>query len=113
MPVLATMTAAATIMKRDSGPGVLEVVVTAIYGDRDTAHVLALGQVILSMQLPFCRSQSGHSGSRADGEYMAHARIIKRLADGEELDLHVSGDLAGFDARADAFVCEGMGCCVA
>jgi hypothetical protein len=41
---------------------------------------------------------------RADGEYMAHARISKRLAGGEEFDLHVSGDLAGFDARADAIL---------
>jgi manganese transport protein len=29
------------------------VVVTAIYGDKGTAHLLLLSQVILSMQLPF------------------------------------------------------------
>jgi manganese transport protein len=29
------------------------VVVTAIYGDKGTSHLLLLSQVILSMQLPF------------------------------------------------------------
>ncbi|WP_434664216.1 hypothetical protein P5W99_18580 [Paraburkholderia sp. A3BS-1L] len=39
---------------------------------------------------------------RADGEYMAHARISTNRADGSEYDIHLSGDLAGFDAREDA-----------
>ncbi|PYE17301.1 hypothetical protein [Paraburkholderia silvatlantica] len=39
---------------------------------------------------------------RADGEYMAHARISTSRADGSEYDIHLSGDLAGFDVRADA-----------
>lgn len=39
---------------------------------------------------------------RADGEYMAHARISTSRADGSEYDLYLSGDLAGFDAREDA-----------
>ncbi|AXF06319.1 hypothetical protein [Paraburkholderia hospita] len=52
MPVLATMTAAATVMKR--GQAVWECWWRlSTCGDRDTAHVLVLGQVILSMQLPF------------------------------------------------------------
>ena len=38
----------------------------------------------------------------ADGEYMAHARISSRRADGSEYDVHLSGDLAGFDQRDDA-----------
>lgn len=41
---------------------------------------------------------------RADGEYMAHARISTSRADGTKYDLHLSGDLAGFDAREDAIV---------
>ncbi|MBP0596306.1 hypothetical protein J8I87_43375 [Paraburkholderia sp. LEh10] len=39
---------------------------------------------------------------RADGEYVAHARISTSRADGSEYDIHLSGDLAGFDAREDA-----------
>lgn len=39
---------------------------------------------------------------RADGEYMAHARISTSRADGSEHDLHLSGDLAGFHMREDA-----------
>ena len=39
---------------------------------------------------------------RADGEYMAHARISCSRADGSEYDVHLSGDLAGFDVRDDA-----------
>jgi len=39
---------------------------------------------------------------RADGEYMAHARISCSKADGSEYDVHLSGDLAGFDVRDDA-----------
>ncbi|QGZ64637.1 hypothetical protein [Paraburkholderia acidisoli] len=39
---------------------------------------------------------------RADGEYIAHARINARRADGGEYELHASGDLAGFDLRDDA-----------
>ncbi|SAK68953.1 hypothetical protein [Caballeronia ptereochthonis] len=41
---------------------------------------------------------------RADGEYMAHARIVCRLAGGGEPDVHMSGDLAAFDLREDAIV---------
>jgi hypothetical protein len=43
---------------------------------------------------------------RADGEYMAHARISSRSSSGEdeETDICVSGDLAGFDSRDDAIV---------
>ncbi|MFC6142627.1 hypothetical protein [Paraburkholderia silvatlantica] len=39
---------------------------------------------------------------RADGEYMAHARISTSRSDGSECEVHSSGDLAGFDAREDA-----------
>jgi hypothetical protein len=38
---------------------------------------------------------------RADGEYMAHARI-SCLADGEESNVYMRGDLAAFDVRDDA-----------
>ena len=39
---------------------------------------------------------------RADGEYMAHARISSNRADGSRYEIHSSGDLAGFEAREDA-----------
>ncbi|AOJ09765.1 hypothetical protein [Burkholderia mayonis] len=39
---------------------------------------------------------------RADGEYMAHARIIEVDRDGIESDVHMSGDLKGFDLRDEA-----------
>ncbi|NML29338.1 hypothetical protein [Paraburkholderia antibiotica] len=39
---------------------------------------------------------------RADGEYMAHARISSNRADGTSYEIYSSGDLAGFDAREDA-----------
>jgi hypothetical protein len=39
---------------------------------------------------------------RADGEYMAHARIRQRCVDGTEMEVCASGDLAGFDSRDDA-----------
>jgi hypothetical protein len=39
---------------------------------------------------------------RADGEYMAHARISAHAADGSEADILMSGDLAGFELRDDA-----------
>ncbi|WP_175942524.1 hypothetical protein [Caballeronia sp. BCC1704] len=39
---------------------------------------------------------------RADGEYIAHARISATNADGSETDVFMSGDLAGFDLRDDA-----------
>ncbi len=39
---------------------------------------------------------------RADGEFMAHARISTNRVDGSAYDIYLSGDLAGFDAREDA-----------
>lgn len=39
---------------------------------------------------------------RAEGEYIAHARITMRLLDGGEREVHASGDLTGFDRRDDA-----------
>ncbi|OBR46230.1 hypothetical protein [Paraburkholderia tropica] len=39
---------------------------------------------------------------KADGEYIAHARISTSRADGREDDFHLSGDLAGFELREDA-----------
>lgn len=39
---------------------------------------------------------------RADGEYMAHARISAFRHDGSEYDFHLSGDLAGFEIREEA-----------
>lgn len=39
---------------------------------------------------------------RADGEYIAHARISTSQLDGSECDICLSGDLAGFDMRDDA-----------
>jgi len=41
---------------------------------------------------------------RADGEYMAHARISTNRPDGSQYDIHLSGDLAGFELREDAIV---------
>lgn len=40
---------------------------------------------------------------RADGEYIAHARISRALAaQAGESQIHASGDLAAFDSREDA-----------
>ncbi|MET3823635.1 hypothetical protein ACVK00_006570 [Burkholderia sp. PvR073] len=39
---------------------------------------------------------------RADGEFIAHVRIVTILEDGDEREVHASGDLAGFDVRDDA-----------
>jgi hypothetical protein len=41
---------------------------------------------------------------RADGEYMAHAKITTPAVDGQEVRIIMSGDLAGFDEREDAIV---------
>ena len=48
------------------------------------------------------RFQIDPTPRRADGEYMAHARISSSRADGSEYDVHASGDLAGFETREDA-----------
>ncbi|EKS71621.1 MULTISPECIES: hypothetical protein [Caballeronia] len=39
---------------------------------------------------------------RADGEFIAHVRISISGADGSATDVVLSGDLAGFDSRAEA-----------
>lgn len=39
---------------------------------------------------------------RADGEYMAHARISTDGEDGSETEFFASGDLAAFDRRDEA-----------
>lgn len=39
---------------------------------------------------------------RADGEFMAHARITMPAESGSEGQIFMSGDLAGFDTREDA-----------
>ncbi|WP_081334333.1 hypothetical protein [Burkholderia diffusa] len=39
---------------------------------------------------------------RADGQYVAHARITTILVDGSEWEVHASGDLAAFNRRDDA-----------
>jgi hypothetical protein len=39
---------------------------------------------------------------RADGEYMAHAKISCNREGTGPQDIHESGDLAGFDMREDA-----------
>jgi hypothetical protein len=39
---------------------------------------------------------------RADGQYVAHARICAIGRDGSASDIHWSGDLAGFRGREDA-----------
>ncbi|AJW96053.1 MULTISPECIES: hypothetical protein [Burkholderia] len=39
---------------------------------------------------------------RADGEYIAHARISSNRLDGAEYDVYLSGDLAAFELREDA-----------
>jgi hypothetical protein len=39
---------------------------------------------------------------RADGEYIAHAKISRSRDDGNQQDIHMSGDLAGFNIREDA-----------
>ncbi|WP_420211580.1 hypothetical protein ACN8ZM_29965 [Burkholderia aenigmatica] len=48
------------------------------------------------------RFQIDPTPRRADGEYIAHARITTILLGGDEQEVHTSGDLAGFDARDDA-----------
>lgn len=54
------------------------------------------------MQPSTCNMRIDPTPRRADGEYMAHARISTNSADGRETDVFVSGDLAGFDRRDDA-----------
>lgn len=54
------------------------------------------------MQIDSTRFRIDPTPRRADGEYMAHARISACRADGSEFDIHMSGDLAGFDRREDA-----------
>jgi len=54
------------------------------------------------MQIDSTRFRIDPTPRRADGEYMAHARISACRADGGEFDLHTSGDLAAFDRREDA-----------
>ncbi|RQS18760.1 hypothetical protein [Burkholderia sp. Bp8998] len=39
---------------------------------------------------------------RADGQYVAHVRITTTLIDGDERQVHCSGDLAAFERRDDA-----------
>ncbi|AQH05190.1 hypothetical protein A9R05_40030 (plasmid) [Burkholderia sp. KK1] len=41
---------------------------------------------------------------RADDEYLAHAKITTPAVDGQEVQIIMSGDLAGFDEREDAIV---------
>jgi hypothetical protein len=41
---------------------------------------------------------------RADGEYMAHAKITTPAVDGQKARIIMSGDLAGFNEREDAIV---------
>lgn len=48
------------------------------------------------------RFQVDPTPRRADGEYIAHARISISGTDGTATDVVVSGDLAGFDSRNDA-----------
>ncbi|HEM7889126.1 MULTISPECIES: hypothetical protein [Burkholderia] len=54
------------------------------------------------MQLDSTRFHIDPTPRRADGEYMAHARISIDRADGSKCDVQLSGDLAGFDVREDA-----------
>ena len=54
------------------------------------------------MQIDSTRFRIDPTPRRADGEYMAHARISTCRADGSEFEIHMSGDLAGFDRREDA-----------
>lgn len=54
------------------------------------------------MQIDSTRYHIDPTPRRADGEYMAHARISTNDADGSEFDVYLSGDLAGFDEREDA-----------
>ena len=54
------------------------------------------------MQIDSTRFRIDPTPRRADGEYMAHARISTCRADGSEFEIHTSGDLAGFDRREDA-----------
>ncbi|GAB5099494.1 hypothetical protein P9250_27925 [Caballeronia sp. LP006] len=54
------------------------------------------------MEITRARFRIDPTPRRADGEYMAHARIITTNADGSESDVLSSGDLAGFDSRDDA-----------
>ncbi|KAG8150777.1 hypothetical protein [Burkholderia catarinensis] len=54
------------------------------------------------MFLNSTRFQIDPTPRRADGEFIAHVRITTTLLDGDEEEVHASGDLAGFDARDDA-----------
>ncbi|AOK50341.1 hypothetical protein WT60_26340 [Burkholderia sp. MSMB617WGS] len=54
------------------------------------------------MQFTTTRFRIDPTPRRADGEYIAHARISANRANGDEYDVHLSGDLAGFDLREDA-----------
>jgi hypothetical protein len=56
------------------------------------------------MQTQLANFRIDPTPGKADGEYMAHARISNSSADGEETDVCISGDLAGFDSRDDAIV---------
>lgn len=54
------------------------------------------------MQSDLSRFRIDPTPRRADGEYMAHARISTNRPDGSQYDVHLSGDLAAFEARDDA-----------
>ena len=54
------------------------------------------------MQPNTCKFRIDPTPRRADGEYMAHARISANSEDGGETELFASGDLAGFDRRDEA-----------
>ncbi|POR54947.1 hypothetical protein B0G62_102557 [Paraburkholderia eburnea] len=54
------------------------------------------------MRLNSTRFRIDPTPRRADGEYMAHVRISTNRPDGSEYDVHLSGDLAGFEIREDA-----------
>ncbi len=54
------------------------------------------------MQFTTTRFRIDPTPRRADDGYIAHARITSSRANGDEFDVHLSGDLAGFGLRDDA-----------
>jgi hypothetical protein len=54
------------------------------------------------MRLDSTRFQIDPTPRRADRKYMAYVHISTKRADGSEYDVHLSGDLAGFEICEDA-----------
>jgi hypothetical protein len=64
------------------------------------AATTRLGRIALNVDRKACRIDP--TPRRADGEYIAHVRLVTTDEDGAETECYASGDLAGFDSRDDA-----------